>query len=262
MHRSNPTTQAYAELSLAYAIFNARLFNGALPTCLITLQREKRSYGYFSSQRFESGQGEVTDEIALNPEFFGAVPVLETLQTLVHEMCHLWQFHFGTPGRGRYHNEEWASKMEAIGLMPSSTGHPGGRRTGDHMSDYVLPGGRFEQAVAHLVSEKGFTLTWYDCSPTSPPRYRTTSAAAVQQLPGGVLSPPTPDAKPLLSRPQVSVNRSNRTKYTCAACGANAWGKPDLRLSCIPCGLPLSSHPANASGPSWAPPLSTPKPIL
>jgi len=138
---STPTAQNYAELQTAYDHFNQALFDGALPTCLITLQREKRTCGYFSSQRFADLDGRTTDEIALNPAYFAVVPLVETMQTLVHEMAHLWQSHFGSPGRSRYHNGEWADKMEAIGLMPSSTGKPGGRRTGDRMADYAIEGG-------------------------------------------------------------------------------------------------------------------------
>src|SRR5699024_9851145 len=43
-----PTSEAYDELQIAYDHFNEHLFNNALPQCLITLQREKRTYGYFS----------------------------------------------------------------------------------------------------------------------------------------------------------------------------------------------------------------------
>jgi len=39
--------------------------------------------------------GEETDEIALNPSTFRSRSTEETLSTLVHEMCHLWQFHKG-----------------------------------------------------------------------------------------------------------------------------------------------------------------------
>jgi len=33
--------------------------------------------------------------------------------------------------------------MESIGLMPSDTGEPGGKRTGQRMSDYPIEGGAF-----------------------------------------------------------------------------------------------------------------------
>lgn len=42
-----PTKDAYDELDRAYAHFNAELFNGQLPPCLITLQREKRPTAIF-----------------------------------------------------------------------------------------------------------------------------------------------------------------------------------------------------------------------
>ena len=133
---TNPTAQAYAELQLAFDHYNRELFAGELPPCLITMQREKRSYGYFSSERFVHHHDKSkTDEIAINPAYFAVVPLLEVLQTVAHEMVHAWQFHFGNPSRSGYHNREWADKMEAIGLMPSSTGQPGGARTGQKMAD-------------------------------------------------------------------------------------------------------------------------------
>ncbi len=65
-----PTVETYAELQLAYDTFNRRLFDNQLPDCLITLQREKRTYGYFSAARFGNRQGDTVDEIALNPTYF------------------------------------------------------------------------------------------------------------------------------------------------------------------------------------------------
>ncbi|MBM5564638.1 SprT-like domain-containing protein, partial [Klebsiella quasipneumoniae] len=89
---------------------------------------------------FVSRDGGTTDEIAMNPAYFAVCPPEEIMQTLVHEMAHLWQHHFGKPGRRGYHNKEWAERMEEIGLMPSSTGKPGGAKTGDKMADYIIEG--------------------------------------------------------------------------------------------------------------------------
>lgn len=123
-----PTAVAYTELQTAYDHFNQALFNGSLPDCLITLQREKNSCGYFSAERFVDDNKRYVHEIALNPSYFAVSPIEEVMQTLVHEQCHLWQYIYGKPGRRRYHNREFAEKMESIGLMPSSTGRPGGRK--------------------------------------------------------------------------------------------------------------------------------------
>lgn len=49
---ARPTLETYSELQQAYDFFNCELFNGVLPQCLVTLQREKRCQGYFSRKRF------------------------------------------------------------------------------------------------------------------------------------------------------------------------------------------------------------------
>ncbi|QIL80337.1 SprT family zinc-dependent metalloprotease [Diaphorobacter sp. HDW4A] len=250
-----PTEQTYAELQQAYEHFNRTLFDAGLPDCLITLQREKRSMGYFSSRRFADAHGNFTDEIAMNPSYFAVVPVLETMQTLVHEMCHLWQFHFGKPGRGRYHNEEWASKMQSIGLMPSSTGQPGGARTGERMSDYALQDGRFVQSCGQLLTTS-FCLTWYDRFTDVGDRPRSPAHQMDSSVGGGeppcVVNPALTQAL-VNSRNTVTTNGvgagdtsentagtvkqtgpSNRWKYVCP-CNTNVWGKPGLQIICGGC---------------------------
>lgn len=236
-----PTAATYQELNKAFDFFNARLFDGKLPSCLLTLQREKRTYGYFSAARFGNRSGQTTDEIALNPEYFALVPVIETLQTIVHEMVHLWQAHFGTPGRVRYHNAEWADKMEAVGLMPSSTGEPGGRRIGDVMADYVIPGGPFARAVDELVGTHGFGITWFDRFTPLKPLHPVATAAALGPIAASALAIPSDEGVQVVPRvaPPTAANRSNREKYTCPGCSINAWGKPALRLGCLTCGLEL-----------------------
>ena len=78
---TSPTAQAYAELQAAFDHYNRELFGGELPPCLITMQREKRTYGYFSSERFvHRHDRSKTDEIAINPSYFAVVPLLEVLR--------------------------------------------------------------------------------------------------------------------------------------------------------------------------------------
>lgn len=237
-----PTRQAYGELQVAYDHFNVWLFDQALPTCMITLQREKRTCGYFTADRFADKEGAIVDEIALNPTFFAVVPMVETMQTLVHEMCHLWQRHFGKPGRGRYHNEEWASKMESIGLMPSDTGRPGGRRTGDQMADYAIVGGRFLEATQRLLTND-FMISWYDRFPEASLVQMGASGMSTQLDPSvGGGAPPIKAVESLarVIRPVsaeasgAALNKSNRTKYVCQ-CPTQVWGKPGLDLHCGRC---------------------------
>ena len=170
---NKPTIQMYTFIQNAYDFFNERLFNSELPACLLTLQREKNAMGYFSEERWEQGEGKrKIHEIALNPSFFITHKPLELMQTIVHEMVHLWQYEFGKPSHRTYHNKEWADKMESIGLMPSNTGLPGGKRTGQAMSDYPIKNGAFYfQCIA--FAQLGYKLPFYD-------RYAKTESSQVR----------------------------------------------------------------------------------
>ncbi len=100
----------------------------------------------------------MVDEIAMNPVYFSIRTIKATLSTLVHEMVHQWQFHFGKAGRRGYHNKEWAALMERVGLMPSDTGQPGGRKVGQSMTHYIITGGAFDRACDELLT-RNFQLS-------------------------------------------------------------------------------------------------------
>lgn len=196
------TSNEYAGFEGAYEWFNARLFGGVLPPCLITLQRKAKSYGYFANDRFghRRYQEASTDELALNPDTFVGRSDKEIVSTLVHEMCHCWQQHCGKPSRTGYHNQQWAAKMVEVGLMPSDTGAPDGKQTGQHMTHYIIKDGVFDRAADELLATS-FRLNW-------------------QSAVGG--ERPRPKGK-------------NKMKYTCPSCGQNAWAKPDASLMCGEC---------------------------
>ncbi|ELN0128911.1 SprT-like domain-containing protein [Pseudomonas putida] len=240
-----PTHEVYAELQLAYEHFNVQLFDGQLPDCLITLQRERRTYGYFSRKRFARRSGEMTDEIAMNPGYFAIRSLRKTLSVLAHEMVHLWQFHFGAPGRRGYHNKEWAARMEALGLMPSNTGAPGGKRLGEQMDHYIIPGGRFDVSCAELLT-RDFSLSWYDRFPPERPQIDPPTGSngrgfvddvdGEDEGQGQALDQGGDELGPLGELvelpPEVPPNRSNRVKYRCPKCATQVWGKPELAILC------------------------------
>lgn len=213
---SSPTEEAYSELQYAYNFFNARLFGGDLPPCLLTLQsKHSRSHGYFSPQRFNESKGKIIDEIAMNPKYFRTRDTTVVLSTLVHEMVHLWHKHFCQSGRGGYHDKKWGEKMKQVGLHPSNTGLPGGRETGYQMTHYIVSCGPFEKAAQALIAEE-FTFTWAE-----------RGVKAGTNIIAGAKS--------------VTDDQSNRVKYTCPACQINAWGKPHLLLLCGSCSVRLAS---------------------
>jgi hypothetical protein len=199
---TNPTQQTYDGLTAAYAFFNGRLFAGKLPACLITMQRQNKAYGYFAGARFGTRDGrEITDEIALNPSHFKARTTEESLSTLVHEMVHLWQHHFGKPSRAGYHNKEWAAMMKTVGLTPSDTAAPGGREIGQRVSHYIAAGGAFERACAAL-RKSGVELRYVELWDDEAARKK---------------------------------KAASKTRYTCPDCGLNAWAKPGVQLVCGDC---------------------------
>lgn len=205
------TGREYTAFDDAYDWFNDRLFGGRLPPCLITLQRHAKSRGYFANDRFghRVNQETFTDELALNPDTFGDRSDKDILSTLVHEMVHCWQQHYGEhQSRRAYHNKEWAKKMISVGLSPSDTGAPGGKQTGQKVSHYVIAGGPFDQ-IAEALLETGFRLNWQSVV-----------------LPGQ-------DTKEKKER--------SKTKFTCPSCGQRAWAKPSAALICGECQEPMEA---------------------
>jgi predicted SprT family Zn-dependent metalloprotease len=218
MMTATPTRRTYTSLDAAYAHFNRALFGGQLPPCLITMQRHKGAYGYFSGNRFANAANpeEVTDEIALNPAHFAGRTTEKTLATLAHEMAHLWQHHFGAKqSRSGYHNKEWAAKMREIGLIPSHTGEPGGKDTGQKVTHYIAEGGRFATACAAFLAASGAIL-YHD-------RAGDDDAARKKKA-------------------------ASKTKYTCPACHTNAWAKPDTHLVCGDCEERMQGEEAAEQG--------------
>lgn len=214
LQQRNPTGELYESIQLAFEFMNEELFDGCLPNCLITLQRRRSSYGYFAAQRFVSReQKHYCDEIALNPLHFSQRPILEILATLGHEMCHLYQQHFGNPGRGRYHNKEWASIMKNIGLQPTATGSKGGKETGDRVSQLIVDTGPFDDCARRLI-EGGFAIHWHEQLTGI-----LNEAADGQEIP--------------------KDKNGKRVKYSCPSCALNVWARHGAKIDCHAHGLLL-----------------------
>lgn len=207
---NNPTTQTYTSLATAYDFFNQELFSGSLPPCLITMQRHKGAYGYFSGGRFANTADpkEITDEIALNPVHFAKQKPAEVLATLAHEMAHLWQHHNGKQPRKGYHDKQWAVKMHEIGLIPTATGESGAKETGQKMTHRIAENGRYARAVTRLLAEHPAIL-YADRSENDAARKK---------------------------------KAASKTKYTCPGCGLHAWAKPDAPLVCGDCEEPMQAR--------------------
>jgi predicted SprT family Zn-dependent metalloprotease len=266
-----PTSELYQALEKAYEHFNCELFDHQLPTVIFTFQRKSGVMGYFSPERWGNQRGKKCNEIAINPSFFAQSRLIEICQTLAHEMVHCWQYHFGNPSRKSYHNLEWAKKMIEIGLMPSSTGEPGGKVTGQSMADYIIEEGLFIKAFESVAKSEKFDFPWFDrralprlyepvIAPFRSQKERDTPVSAMEeggliaQMNEGVqsisldtyfsgeqsaekLSSLSPDTFVTLE----TAKKPTRTKYICKGCEAIVYGKSKLNISCDDCNCRFDS---------------------
>jgi hypothetical protein len=205
----DPTNSQFSAYRQMWDYFNVTLFGGTLRPVILNFSRAANSLGFFAPSRWKRGKAETTHEISLNPAYLELRSARDVASTLVHEMAHLWQQEQGKPGRRGYHNEEWARKMDELGLAPSSTGKLGGARVGYRMSHYIVEGAPFAQAFESMPRE--YLLPWTCWEP--------------QGNGSGTKKP-----------------RASKLKYTCPACAANAWGKPGLQLRCGECDEAMTSE--------------------
>jgi hypothetical protein len=192
-----PTQAQFAAYQQAFDYFNRVLFKNSLPDCMLSFSRRRHSsHTLFTGGLWHEKAGPATPEISLNLKQMGAGEPIEVMATLVRQMVHLWQETYGQPSRAGYYNYEWAEKMTAIGVIPTATGLPGGRRTGQTIKHYIEAEGRFERAF--------------------------------RKMPAAYLLPFQPTAF------EAEKNRRNADKavYQCTGCGTKVWGKGGLGLVC------------------------------
>lgn len=241
----SPTLELYGALDRAFIHFNETIFGGTLPPCLITLRSSNRIRGYHHNGRFISATGIVGDELGLHPGYFAVLPIEIALSTLVHEMVHHWQEHFGRPSKSNPHNRDWVTKMVSVGLVPSHTGLPGGRQTGRSMSHYIQPNGLYAAACQDLL-KSGFELPWVDRYTSSSMETFANQREALASA--GValnLSPPLaealmelPDPDPVLFEPPLTREKT-RFMFHCKTCEMRAWAGNDVHLVCGECNTDL-----------------------
>lgn len=198
---SDFSRKVYDSLHDAFDHFNETLFDNRLPPVMITLHRKRNARGYFWADQWrrEDDDDLQMPEIALNPEHMGRTPA-EVLSTLVHEMVHHQQQVEGTPPKSPYHNKEWASMMDAVGLQPTTTGTEDGARTGRNCTHLIEAGGRFAVSCEKLLERNDFDISWFTV-------------------------------------PKVTEKKKDlsKVKHICPDCGDKVWGKQGIYVVCGTC---------------------------
>jgi SprT-like family len=254
------TSNQFKTLEDLYQYYNQKLFGGKLANCLVNLSRHGGAYGFFAPKEWIEAnasnkktlgpsvvngrkKGRVIHEISINPDSMYRTEKAWH-STLVHEMVHLWQEDWGKPPRQCYHNQQWADKMESIGLMPSATGRIGGVKTGQFMSHYIIPGGEYEKVFAGISPEDYKRLTL----PYSINRQFMDDIGLDDEMANALawlkaLSPePVIKGKKVdiytflgINRKAAETGSSLKIKYSCD-CYNNIWGKAGLYIKCMDCG--------------------------
>lgn len=251
---NNPTKETYTDFQKYYDLLNQRFFEGKLPNCLITYQRGKGYMAYYCHERFKKGE-KYTDEIAMNPTAFIGYDKSYIIQTLMHEMVHLWQFHYGKPSRGGYHNKEWAEKMKAVGLQPFGVGASNyGKETGQQLNHKLIEGGVLDD---FLKTDSYNFQMWVDShSPITESESIKDEVLEIisnvitnlndhqsLNLPSNEVQEFINDKKEYLDNilesiheksDQFSKENGSKIKYSCQ-CDNNIWGKANLKLMCLDC---------------------------
>lgn len=235
MKQVNSTQQFYECVVAISDHLSRHLFNGNLSSPLFTLTRGSRSLAHYVAARWHEPTGNAVGEVCLNPTLFAQHSWLRLMQCVAEQLCHHWQHLHGNPSRPGYHNREWANKLEAIGLMPSSTGIPGGRRTGQIMSSYPLVGGSFLDACEELAADNlhlPLTGRWTQHPASDGPEPLKLPRKMARRLlsPIGIWSDATDAELAIASR-----ERKRKLKYSCPRCGVSVWGRPGLELGCRGC---------------------------
>lgn len=195
----------YVSLQTAYDMLNDKFWGGKLPQVLLTLQRKRGAKGYFSPERFvgRSDEGGTISEVALNPDTFRDRSDREIISTLLHEATHVWQFAYGEPSRGGYHNKEWATEMKRVGLQPTTTGEPDGKEVGAKVTHFIIEGGVFDTYWAEL-EKAGVVIRWESAEGKH---------------------------KAVVSKER----KASKVKYSCPGCDLNCWAKPEVTIKCGLC---------------------------
>lgn len=220
MKAQNISNTPLMEQSLTYQrlynYFNESLFDGLLEPPMLLLSRNPNvTGGYFIRGKWFNEDEELIDEIAINVNHMGDRDVAELCQVLIHEMIHQWQAYHGTPGRGGYHNREFADKCWLIGLRVWNTRDPE-KDTGDSISSELIDQSPAQKAIKEL--DPDLILPWL------------TDNLVESHQNGGEEEDRDPE-----ERQKERKKSGKRSKYTCPQCGLNVWAKAGVRILCMEC---------------------------
>lgn len=146
MKETTKMSRAVGQLEKMYNTINADLFGGELPTPIITVQSKPGTYGHCSCAKVWRNKDTEQYEMNIAAEALD-VEIEEVLDTLIHEMVHLYCRENGiqeVSRVGKYHNGKFKALAEEKGLVCYKAGQYGWNTQGkgnDRLTEYALEKG-------------------------------------------------------------------------------------------------------------------------
>ena len=211
MKQATKMSRAVSQLEHIYNSLNADFFAGELPTPIITVQSKPGTMGHCSVSKIWQRKEDKTYELNIAAEVIN-YPIEETLDTMLHEMVHLYcrQHDIKEVSRGgKYHNKRFKAIAEEHGLTCVPCGQYGWNTTpGDNLVEYALNKGWNEILLGRN---------------SLPPAMRTGATGTAQPgtAPGGGKRP------------------SSTRKLICPKCSQSVRATRKVNILCGDCLLPM-----------------------
>lgn len=208
MKQTTKMSRAVSQLEHIYNALNTDFFQDELPIPIITVQSKPGTYGHCTTSKVWQRKDGGAYELNIAAEVLN-YPIEETLDTMLHEMVHLYCRENGikeVSRGGKYHNKRFKAEAERRGLACVPCGQYGWNTTpSDNLVEYALSKGWNEIKIG-----RG----------SLPPIIRTGASGTAQT------GAETTDGG---KRP------SSTRKLQCPKCGCSVRATKTVRIMCMDC---------------------------
>ena len=208
MKQTTKMSRAVSQLEHIYNALNTDFFQDELPIPIITVQSKPGTYGHCTTSKVWQRKDGGAYELNIAAEVLN-YPIEETLDTMLHEMVHLYCRENGikeVSRGGKYHNKRFKAEAELRGLVCVPCGQYGWNTTpSDNLVEYALSKGWNEIKIG-----RG----------SLPPIIRTGASGTAQtgaETTGGGKRP------------------SSTRKLQCPKCGCSVRATKTVRIMCMDC---------------------------
>lgn len=150
MKQTTKMSRAVGQLEKIYYHLNVDFFEGKLPVPIITVQSKPGTYGHCTTGKVWKRKEDNAYELNIAAEVLN-YPIEETLDTMIHEMTHLFCRENGikeVSRGGTYHNRRFKEEAERRGLECYRCGQYGwNTKPSDKLVEYALSKGWSEICI-------------------------------------------------------------------------------------------------------------------